>query len=136
MTTIDPEPADMEGEELARARLAFTGALEAARAWRAFSPKPKHHDLTYWSMLTSLFAAPGMNRTALVERIVTYAGVSRSTAERAIREGRDDGYVVDEPAGREVLYYLSPRLTAHCVAYFRNYMDQAKIMHHLGYDRG
>ena len=126
----------MEGEELARARLAFRGSLELARGWRAFSSNPKHHDLTYWSMLSSLFAEPGMNRSALVERIVTFAGVSRSTAERAIREGRDEGYLVDQPAGKEVLYYLSPRLTEHCVAYFRNYMDQAKLMQHLGYDRG
>ncbi len=136
MTSIDHEPADMEGEELARARAAFRGSLESARAWRAFSPNPKHHDLTYWSMLSSLFAEPGMNRSALIERIVTYAGVSRSTAERAIREGRDEGYLVDRPAGKEVLYYLSPRLTEHCVAYFRNYMDQAKLMEHLGYGRG
>lgn len=130
-----PGRARMEGAELERARAAYRGALESARAWRAFTPDTRHHDIAYWTMLTSLFAEPGMNRTRLIGRIVEYAGVSRSTAERTVREGRASGYVVDEPAGREVLYSLSDATFEHCVDYFRDYMDLEKIIEHLGYGK-
>ena len=108
----------MTGEELARARVAYRGSLESSRAWRAFTPNTRHHDTTYWTMLSWLFAEPGMNRMTLVDRITEYAGVSRSTAERAVREARESGYVVDEPAGKEVRYFLSDRLFDHCVGFF------------------
>jgi hypothetical protein len=64
------------------------------------------------------------------------AAVSRSTAERAIREARLNGYVVDRPAGKEVHYYLSERLQAHCLDFFREFMDQKKILKNLGYSDG
>src|SRR5215213_2413745 len=74
-------PAAVSEEELARARIAYRGSQESARAWRAFTPNPRHHDITYWSMLTSLFVEPGLNRMTLIERVMEQAGVSRSTAE-------------------------------------------------------
>lgn len=127
------EPAESEAE-LARARTAFRGSLESSRAWRAFTPNTRHHDTTYWTMLSWLFAEPGMNRMTLVDRITEYAGVSRSTAERAVREARESGYVVDEPAGKEVRYYLSDRLFEHCMGFFREFMDLEKIIEHFGYN--
>jgi hypothetical protein len=123
----------MIGAELDRARLAYRGALEAARAWRGFSNNPRHHDMSYWSLLSSLFAEPGMNRMTLLERIMEYAGVSRSTAERVIREARDCGFIEDQPAGKEVHYFLSEATSRHCIDYFRRYMDQAQMMRTLGY---
>ena len=120
-------------DELARARVAFRGSLESSRAWRAFTPNTRHHDTTYWTMLSWLFAEPGMNRMTLVDRVTEYAGVSRSTAERAVREARESGYVVDEPAGKEVRYFLSDRLIAHCIGFFRDYMDLENIIRILGH---
>jgi hypothetical protein len=132
--TEPPSPdSAMTGAELERARTAYRGALEAARAWRAFSPNPRHHDMSYWSLLSSLFAEPGMNRTTLLERITDYAGVSRSTAERVIRDARDCGFIIDRPAGKEVHYVLSPSASRHCIDYFRRYMDQAQMLRTLGY---
>jgi hypothetical protein len=121
--------------ELKRAQTAFKGSLESSNAWRAFSTNTRHHDTTYWSLLCTLFAEPGMNRTALIERIMTYAGVSRSTAERAIREAKACGYISDRPAGSEVHYFLSDRLFEHCVAFFRAHMDLEQIVKNLGYGR-
>ena len=129
-----PGKVAMTGEELARARVAYRGSLESSRAWRAFTPNTRHHDTTYWTMLSWLFAEPGLNRMTLVDRITEYAGVSRSTAERAVREARESGYVVDEPAGKEVRYFLSDRLLAHCVRFFRDYMDLESIIRVLGHD--
>jgi hypothetical protein len=126
---------EMSPAELERARTAFRGSLESSKAWRAFSTNTRHHDTTYWSLLCSLFAEPGMNRTMLIERIIAYAGVSRSTAERAIREAKACGYIIDRPAGNEVHHFLSDRLFAHCVAFFRAHMDLEQIVKNLGYDR-
>src|SRR5689334_13629472 len=97
----DSPPPPGSAADLDRMRAAYRGALESSRAWRSFTEETRHHDVTYWTLLTSLFADPGMNRQALVERIMDYAGVSRSTAERAVKEARGEGYVRDEPAGRE-----------------------------------
>ena len=135
MERPDTDRVLAEDDELARARVAYRGSLESSRAWRAFTPNTRHHDTTYWTMLSWLFAEPGMNRMTLVDRITEYAGVSRSTAERAVREARESGYVVDEPAGREVLYSLSDATFEHCVDYFRDYMDLEKIIEHLGYGK-
>ena len=135
MERPETDGAVAEDDELARARVAFRGSLESSRAWRAFTPNTRHHDTTYWTMLSWLFAEPGMNRMTLIDRIIEYAGVSRSTAERAVREARENGYVVDEPAGKEVRYFLSARLFEHCVGFFRSYMDLEKIMRILGHDR-
>ena len=131
--TADPADDPMTGAELERARLAYRGSLEAARAWRAFSPDPRHHDMAYWSLLSSLFAEPEMNRMTLLERIMHYAGVSRSTAERVIREARSSGLILDSPAGKEVHYSLSEPMLRHCTLYFRTHMDQEKLMRTLGY---
>jgi hypothetical protein len=125
--------AEVPPAELARARRAYAGSLDAARAWRAFSPDPKHHDTTYWALLTSLFAEPGMNRTRLVDRVIDAAGVSRSTAERAVRDARASGLVDAEPAGAEVLLDLSDRMFDHCLGYFRDWMDAPKLNRALGY---
>jgi hypothetical protein len=119
-------------EELAKARRAFRGSLESSKAWRGFSPHPRHHDVTYWTLLTVLFIEPGMNRMSLIERIIDYAGVSRSTAERAVREARAAGFIADAPAGKEVRYELSDRLFAHCLEFFRNYMDLERVLANLG----
>lgn len=116
------EPA-VTSEELAKARRAFRGSLESSRAWRGFSADPRHHDVTYWTLLTVLFVEPGMNRMSLIERVIEFAGVSRSTAERAIREARAAGFIADAPAGKEVRYRLTDRLFAHCLEFFRSYMD-------------
>lgn len=129
------DPVSISPEELARAQRAFRGSLESGRAWRRFSSDTRHHDITYWTLLTSLFVEPGMNRMTLVERIVDYAAVSRSTAERAIREARASGYIVDAPAGKEVRYRLSERLLAHCIDFFRNYMDLEQVLQSLGESR-
>lgn len=126
---------EVPAAELDRARNAFRGSLESARAWRAFTTNSKHHDTTYWSLLSSLFADPGMNRMTLLERIMDYAGVSRSTAERAIREARLSGYIVDRPAGKEVHYFLSDETFNHCISFFRNFMDADKLMKALGYEK-
>ena len=134
MERPETDGAVAEDDELARARVAFRGSLESSRAWRAFTPNTRHHDTTYWTMLSWLFAEPGMNRMTLIDRVIEYAGVSRSTAERAVREARVNGYVVDEPAGKEVRYFLSDRLFDHCVGFFRSYMDLEKIMRILGHD--
>lgn len=123
----------MTGAELARAQAAYRGALEASRAWRAFSEETRHHDVTYWVLLTSLFVDPGMNRTALVDQIMHHAGVSRSTAERSIKEAKAAGYITDQPVGREVHYRLSDRLHDHCVSYFRSHMDMERLLQNLGY---
>src|SRR4051794_9669046 len=90
---------------------------------RAFSPSARHPDAACRCLLGSLFAEPGLHRTALVGRIVEYAGVSRSTAERVLRRVRAGGHIVDRPAGRRVRYFLSERAFADCLAYFRTYMD-------------
>ena len=124
-----PEP------ELDRARTAYRGSLESARAWRAFTTNTRHHDTTYWSLLSSLFADPGMNRMTLLDRIIEYAGVSRSTAERAIREARESGYIIDRPAGKEVQHFLAPAILKHCIEYFRGYMDLERITKNLGYSQ-
>jgi hypothetical protein len=76
-----------------------------------------------------------MNRTTLIDRIIDYAGVSRSTAERAIHEARQSGYIVDRREGREVRHFLSDRLFNHCIEFFRNYMDLEKIIAKLGYNQ-
>lgn len=127
------ETISVSAEELERARRAFRGSLESSRAWRSFSPDPRHHDVTYWTLLTSLFAEPGMNRMTLVDRITEYAGVSRSTAERAIRDARASGFVQDQPVGKEVRYYLSEPLFAHCIEFFRRYMDLEQVLRNLGH---
>src|SRR4051812_27728637 len=124
------------GAELARARRAYRGGLEAARAWRAFSPDPRHHDATYWTLIATLFAEPGTNRTRLVDRVVAGAGVSRSTAERAVRDARAAGLVVAERAGGEVRLILSDRLFGHCVGYFRAWMDGGRLGAALGHGEG
>lgn len=126
---------EVPAAELARAQVAYRGAQESARAWRAFTPNTRHHDVTYWSLLTSLFVEPGINRMTLIDKVIEYAGVSRSTAERAIREARQSGYIRDEPAGKEVHYYLSDSSFRHCMEYFRNYMDLEKILENLGHKR-
>jgi hypothetical protein len=131
-----PGRAAVAPAELARARRAYRRGLEAARAWRAFSPDPRHHDATYWTLIATLFAEPGMNRTRLVDRIVGEAGVSRSTAERAVREARASGLVVGEQAGGEVRLDLSDRLFDHCVGYFRAWMDAGRLGPALGHDEG
>jgi hypothetical protein len=132
-TGVDTRPDAEVAAELERARTAFRGSMASARAWRAFTTDTRHHDITYWSLIVSLFTDPGLNRMTLVERIIDNAAVSRSTAERAIREARLNGYVVDRPAGKEVHYYLSERLQAHCLSFFRDFMDQEKLMKSLGY---
>jgi hypothetical protein len=124
---------ELAAAELERARAAFRGSLETSRAWRAFTLDTRHHNQTYWSLLSVLFVEPGLNRTTLIERVITYAAVSRSTAERAIREARESGYVVDRPAGAEVRYFLSDRLLAHCVRFFREHMDLERLIENLGY---
>jgi hypothetical protein len=126
---------EVSDAELARAQGAYRGSLQSSRAWRAFSSNPRHHDVTYWTMLVSLFVEPGMNRTVLIDRIIEYAGVSRSTAERAIHEARQSGYIVDRREGREVRHFLSDRIFNHCVEFFRSYMDLEKIVEKLGYDK-
>jgi hypothetical protein len=113
--------------ELARARAAYRGSLEALRGWRAFSPSARHPDAACWSLLGSLFAEPGLDRTALVGRIAEYAGVSRSTAERVVSRAREGGHVVDRPAGKRVRYFLSERAFGDCLAYFRSYMDRGNV---------
>ncbi len=127
---------EVSEEELARARIAYRGSQESAKAWRAFTDDSRHHDITYWSMITSLFVEPGLNRTRLIERIMEQAGVSRSTAERAIREGRESGYLVDRPAGKEVRYFLSDRVFNHCLEFFRSWMDVSRVVKRFGYDLG
>jgi hypothetical protein len=124
---------DIAEAELVRAQAAYRGALESGRAWRAFTTNTRHHDMTYWTLLASLFAEPGMNRMTLIERITAYAGVSRSTAERAIREARASGYILDRPAGKEVQHFLAPATLKHCIDYFRGHMDLEKIIKNLGY---
>src|SRR5687768_2697377 len=114
---IGPE---VTSEELAKARRAFRGSLESSRAWRGFSTNPRHHDVTYWTLLTVLFIEPGTNRMSLIERVIEFAGVSRSTAERAIREAKEQGFIIDEPWGKEVRYRLTEPLFAHCIEFFRN----------------
>ena len=128
-------PADLSEAELNRARVAYRGSLETTRAWRSFTSNTRHHDSTYWCLLTVLFADPGINRMTLIDRIMEYAGVSRSTAERAIREARESGYIVDQPSGKEVLYSLSDRMFDHCMTFFRDHMDLEKIIVNFGYDK-
>ena len=123
-------PSDIDME---RARHAYRGSLDAARGWRSFTSDTRHHDMTYWSLISWLFVEPGSNRTTLLERVVEYAGVSRSTAERAIREARSSGYIVDRPAGQEVLHFLSEEIMQHCVEYFRNFLDLKRIVERRGY---
>jgi hypothetical protein len=127
-----PLRIEVSAAQLKRAQQAYSSALEAARAWRAFSPSPRHHDMTYWTLISSLFAEPGMNRTQLVDRIIDEAGVSRSTAERAIRDARESGLIVGRYAGSEVLFDLSDVIFNHCVNYFQSWMDAAKIARMLG----
>jgi hypothetical protein len=122
--------------ELEWARKAYRRALESDRAWRAFSAEPRHHDATYWTLLVSLFVEPGMNRTTLIERVTAGAGVSRSTAERAIRDARASGLVCHRQVGTEVLMELSERLFAHCLGFFRSRMDQVRFGEGLGEDGG
>ena len=130
-SSSEDEMAPVSAEELERARAAFRGSLESSRAWRGFSANPRHHDVTYWTLLTTLFVEPGMNRMTLIDRIIEYAGVSRSTAERAIRDARASGFVTDEPAGKEVRYRLSEPLFAHCIDFFRRYMDLEQVLRNL-----
>ncbi len=118
---------EVTAAQLKRARQAYSGSLQAARAWRAFSSNPRHHDMIYWTLISSLFAEPGMNRTQLVDRIIDEAGVSRSTAERAIRDARESGLIVGRYAGSEVLLDLSDGIFNHCVNYFEDWMNAAKI---------
>jgi hypothetical protein len=132
----DPGRSEVPAAQLKRARRAYSGALDAARAWRAFSANPRHHDTTYWTLFALLFVEPGMNRTRLIDRIIEGAGVSRSTAERAIRDARENGFIVGEPAGIEVLFDLSDSMFNHCLGYFLNWMDAAKLSEVLGYSEG
>jgi hypothetical protein len=125
--------AELAGTELVQARRAYHGALEAMRAWSAFSPHSRHHGIAYWSLLASLFAEPGLNRTKLVDRIVEYARVSRSTAERTIRDARHSGHIVDQPSGKAVRYFLAEQMVDHCVLYFRNWLDRGQVEKALGY---
>src|SRR4051794_41949466 len=97
------------GAELARARRAYRGGLEAARAWRAFSPDPRHHDATYWTLIAALFAQPGTNRTRLVDRIVGGGGGSRATAARGVRRGPGGGVVLAEGGGAQGRLRLADR---------------------------
>jgi DNA-binding transcriptional ArsR family regulator len=121
--------------ELARARVAYRGAQESARAWRAFTPNTRHHDMTYWSLLTSLFVEPGINRMTLIDKIIEFAGVSRSTAERAIREARQSGYVRDEPTGKEVRYYLSRWHFSPLLRVLQELHGSRKGLENLGHKR-
>ena len=125
----------MEEAELARAQIAYRGSLQSSRAWRAFTPNTRHHDVTYWTMLVWLFVEPGMNRMTLIDRIMEDAGVSRSTAERAIREARESGYIIDRREGKEVHHFLSDHTFNHCIDFLRNYMDMEKIIENFGYDK-
>jgi hypothetical protein len=79
-------------------------------------------------LLSSLFVEPGMNRTQLVGRIIHGAGVSRSTAERAIRDARESGLIVGEHAGTEVLLDLSDSMFNHCIDYFQAWMDAPELV--------
>jgi hypothetical protein len=123
-TALDLSEADISGAELEHARAAYRGSLEAARAQRAFLPSARHEDTACWSMLGSLFAEPGLNRTELVSRISQYAGVSRATAERVVSRARAGGYIVDQPSGRTVRYFLSQQSFDRCIGYYRKYMKQ------------
>jgi hypothetical protein len=123
-TALDLPEADISGADLEHARAAYRGSLEAARAQRAFLPSARHEDTACWSMLGSLFAEPGLNRTELVSRISQYAGVSCATAERVVSRARAGGHIIDQPSGRMVRYYLSDQSFGCCVVYFRKYMRQ------------
>ncbi len=125
--------AELAGTELVRARRAYRGALEATRAWRAFSPHSRHHSMSYWSLLASLLAEPGLNRTELGDRIIEYTGVSPSTAQRTIRDARQVGHIVDQPSGKAVRYFLAEQMADHCVLYFRNWLDREQVEKALGY---
>ncbi len=118
--------ADISGAELERVRAAYRSSLEATRAQRAFLPSARHEDTACWSMMSSLFAEPGMNRTMLIGRITQYAGVSRATAERVVRRAREGGHIVDQPSGRMVRYFLSQRSFDCCLEYFRKYMGRTR----------
>ena len=124
MTGDRPTRAGVAEAELARARAAYRASLEALRGWRAVSPSARHPDAACRALLGSLFAEPGLHRTALVGRVAECAGVSRSTAERVLRRAYASGHVVDRPAGRRVRYFLSERALGDCLTYFRCYMDR------------
>ena len=68
--------------------------------------------------------------------MVAEAGVSRSTAERAVRDARAAGLIVAGRAGPEVLMSLSDRLFEHCVEYFRTWMDGGRLGAALGHGEG
>jgi hypothetical protein len=123
-TALDLSEADISGAELEHARAAYRGSLEAAQAQRAFLPSVRHEDTACWSMLSALFAEPGMHRAELVSWISQYAGVSRATAERVVSRARAGGHIVDQPSGRMVRYFLSERSFGCCLEYFRKYMQQ------------
>jgi hypothetical protein len=122
-TALDLPEADISGADLEHARAAYRGSLEAARAQRAFLPSARHEDTACWSMLGSLFAEPGLNRTELVSRISQYAGVSRATAERVVSRARAGGHIIDQPSGRMVRYFLSQQSFNQCLDYYRAYMS-------------
>jgi hypothetical protein len=108
-TALDLPEADISGADLEHARAAYRGSLEAARAQRAFLPSARHEDTACWSMLGSLFAEPGLNRTELVRRVISRA--------------RASGYIVDQPSGRMVRYFLSRQSFNQCLEYYRAYMS-------------
>jgi hypothetical protein len=123
-TALDLRDANLSEAELEHARAAYRDSLEAAQAQRAFLPSARHEDTACWSMLSALFAEPGMHRTELVGRISQYAGVSRATAERVVSRARAGGHIVDQPSGRMVRYFLSERSFGCCLEYLRKYMQQ------------
>lgn len=116
-------------DELDRARYSYDGSLQSARAWRSFFREPKYQTTTAWSMFALVFVNPGINRTDLIDRMQKYAGISRSTAERMIADAKRDGFLVDmdDKNPKKSKYYLSREVYVHCITFFRNWMDFAKI---------
>jgi hypothetical protein len=116
-------------DELERAKYSYDGSLQSARAWRSFFDQPKYQTTTAWTMFALVFVNPGINRTVLIDRMLRYAGISRSTAERMVADAKKDGFLLDKGGkkSRTSRHYLSRDVYIHCIEFFRNWMDFTKI---------
>lgn len=100
-------------------------ALDTMRIWlEPFSPK--FHSYGYTMMFMKLIISPGMKKSEIALFLENEARISRSTAERFIKDATDAGHIVvnnpPDKAGLEI--FLSENLTNHFHTVFMSHLSR------------
>jgi hypothetical protein len=113
---------NIEPSEHQKAIASFRSTLDATRDWRMFTKNANHHNTVYWTIIVIVFSSAGIKRKDLIDKTIFYSGSSRTTVERAIKESKESGYIIDSNPGRETQFILSNKMIRHCINYYRKWM--------------